>query len=63
MAKFTAGDTVRLVNRMGKVRGTATVTKVLKTRLVLDNGWRTDLDGFKIENGTRLIGAHIEQEA
>lgn len=62
MATFNEGDRVRLIGKFGQDKGQATIDKVLKTRLVLSNGWRCDLEGFKLsDGGMRLIGAQIEK--
>lgn len=54
------GDTVKITGAHGNSKGTATVAKVLRTRVVLDNGDRYTLDGIKMDQDGRY-GGRIRQ--
>lgn len=59
---FNEGDKVTIIGKFGNAKRTATVVKVLKSRLVLDNGERYTLSGDKLSaDGTvgRKIGQTI----
>lgn len=63
---FREGDRVAVTGRFGDSKGTATVIKVLKSRVVLDNGDRYTLSGDKLRSdGTisRKIGQTISKAA
>jgi hypothetical protein len=59
MSKFEVGDTVSVTTKWGVTRGTVTVEKVLKTRIVLSNGERYDLDGYFLGGNNRGSARHI----
>ena len=59
MTQFKVGDKVQVTSKWGSDRGTAEVVKVLKTRIVLDNGERYDLDGYFVNRNTRGSARHI----
>jgi len=43
--EFHEGQKVRITSKFGQARDERTIVKVLKTRVVLDNGERYNLDG------------------
>ena len=56
MESFKVGDTVQVTGRFGNTKGTATVVKVLRTRVVLSNGDRYTLAGQKMDQDGRYGG-------
>lgn len=47
---FAKGDVVRIVDREGEPRGTVTISRVLKTRVVTSDGRRWNFYGWLIDS-------------
>lgn len=56
------GETVHVYSKWGTDRGLARIVKVLKTRVVLDDGRRFDLEGNYLNHTGRGPCAHIAKE-
>jgi hypothetical protein len=55
VARFEVGDKVHKTGRFGQDKGFSVVAEVLKTRLILEDGSRYDLDGHTLGSG-KLAG-------
>lgn len=56
------GEKVSVYSKYGKYRGQGILIKVLKTRVVLDDGRRFDLEGNYFNHTGRGPCAHITKE-